>query len=161
MSSEKRSPQNVSCTWVEKASSAGYSRIKLPVSCIPHRGGVPTHANRRGIRMPFLSEAAFARRKRRKAAVGNRKWTIPPGPPLAPMRCIKRLHMFGGSGCRGLLELPHKAEASLYKVAAQVPLRASMQPQGKILGAAGGTAGSPLVIVPERTLHCSVLFTST
>ena len=42
---------------------------------------------------------AFARRKRCKAAGENRKWTIPPGPPLAPMRYEKRLHMLGGSGC--------------------------------------------------------------
>ena len=46
---------------------------------------------------------------------GKQSQSFPPGPPLAPMRCEKRLHMFGGSGCSGLLESPLTAEAILAK----------------------------------------------
>ena len=39
-----------------------------------------------------MHEAAFARRKRRKAAGGNQKTEIPPGPPPNLYDQIARLH---------------------------------------------------------------------
>ena len=50
-------------------------------------------------------EAAFARRKRRKAAGGKRKGAFPPS-PSCPCEAERAAAMSGGSGCRGLLELP-------------------------------------------------------
>jgi hypothetical protein len=45
------------------------------------------------------------------------------------MRLEKRLHMFGGSGCSGLLEFPLCSGSNPRKIAARVPLQVSMQPQ--------------------------------
>ena len=52
-----------------------------------------------------------------------------PRTPSCPYEVRKAAAQLGGSGCRGLHEFPHKAEASLCKVAARVPLQVSMQPQ--------------------------------
>ena len=68
------------------------------------------------------SKAAQSRR-------GATKIELPPGPPLAPVRYEKRLHMFGGSGCCGLLGFPLCSGSIPRKIAARVPLQVSMQPQ--------------------------------
>ena len=68
------------------------------------------------------SKAAQSRR-------GESKMDDSPRTPSRPYEVRKAAAQLGGSGRRGLHEFPHKAEASLCKVAARVPLQVSMQPQ--------------------------------
>ena len=115
-------------------------------------GGPPNRVHKPlGLARVCLSEAAFARRKRRKAAGGNRKWTIPPGPPLVPMRCEKRLQSWAALVAEGSLEYLHKAEAPLCKVAARVPLRVSMQPQCPMNGRLASLLIEGFTLVTNKT----------
>jgi hypothetical protein len=49
------------------------------------------------------------------------------------MELSERLHMQGGSGCRGLPEFPLVAEAILCKIAASALLRLSCSRDGEVL----------------------------
>ena len=76
-------------------------------------------------------EAAFARRKRRKAAGGKAKWCFPPGPPSFPYELSAlRLRCWAARVAEGFSEFPLSAEETLCKFAATFPLRAVLQPLG-------------------------------
>ena len=65
--------------------------------------------------------ASKGHRPARAKPPGEIKKVIFPGPPPSYRELVERLHMRGGSGCRGLPEFPLAAEATLCKVAAFVP----------------------------------------
>jgi len=74
------------------------------------------------------SEAAFARRKRRKAAGGNRKGRFPPDPLLSFAACIRGCFAGRLGLQRGALNFRNNAEAPLCKFAATAPVQAVVQP---------------------------------
>ena len=106
--------------------------IHIPCSLVAafaHRRVIdPRAQSRRGHSRAMSPQWGVCRRKKWQVNV-RRKTELPPGPPLAPMRHERRLHMFGGSGCRGFLETSAFAEEILCKVAARVPWQVSMQPR--------------------------------
>ena len=79
------------------------------------KGQRPTRANRQDIHILLFRKPLSRVESGVKPPGGKQRQSFPPGPPLAPMRYEKRLHMFGGSGCSGLLESPLTAEAILAK----------------------------------------------
>ena len=78
-----------------------------------------------GTAMYCNSVAAFARRKRRKAAGGKRKQRFPPVPPCSPGQVGEAAASGAAPVAEGFFEFPLSAEETLCKVAASSPLRPS------------------------------------
>ena len=104
------------------------------VAAFTRRRGIdPRVQSRRGHSRATVPQwvAAFARRKRRKAAGGKSTWTFPRTPSCF-LAAVRAAAMRGGSGCRGFSEFPPSAEGILCKIAARAPLRVVLQPQGLV-----------------------------